>query len=161
MIIALNVMSCYSYDLGGQRLFSGNRPQLLIIQRKIINRERPPQFVVAEGHNYMKFNIYSLTIIWSLKYSYYVTMESVCMWVSVCMYMCVCVCVCMCYDTAKSQHSLLWQKATIICSLINIVTISQWQVLCVCICLWVFVSMCVCVLWHGEATPQFVVAEII
>ena len=57
MIIALYVMSCYLYDLGGQRFFSGNRPHLLIIQKKIIGRERPAKFVVVEGHNYMKSNM--------------------------------------------------------------------------------------------------------
>ena len=55
-----------------------------------------PQFVVAEGHNYMKSNIYS----------HYVTMAS----------MCVCVCEC-----GYVYHSLLWQKAKIIGSLIYIV----------------------------------------
>ena len=69
LIVAIYVMIYYLCDMGGQRFFSGNRPQLLIIQRKIIGREMPPQVVVAEGHNYMKSNIYIIynvyTYIWS------------------------------------------------------------------------------------------------
>ena len=45
------------------------------------------------------------------------------------------------------QHSLLWQKATIILSLIYIVIMLQWHVcvcVCVCVCMYVCVHVYVC-----------------
>ena len=52
--------------------------------------EATPQFVVVEGLNYMKSNIYT----------HYVTMASMC--VCECVYVCVCVCVF--YDTVKPHY---------------------------------------------------------
>ena len=44
------------------------------------------------------------------------------------------------------QHSLLWQKATVILSLIYIAIMLQWHVfVCMCVCVCVYVCMYVCV----------------